>query len=424
MRKGDCASRGCLISSLRQTGCHKEHSPDYHRMVYETLKGMIDAGLVDDDETIAFALRIEEALSWFVTPTQHIANFGDSDYRLMARKSAEAERKWSTESMRYVSSNGAIGNLPSQSLMIFQDGGYAAMRRFSASAPDDFSQSSYLAQIACFHSRTHKHADDLSFVWSDRGSPIIVDAGRYGYIGKAEQGTDLWLDGYWYSDPKRVYCESTRAHNTIEFDDINHKRKGVKPYGSALKRSVELSSGVVAIETECKHHGSIRHARVLVFNPGQWLLVFDWYHDNLHQERDVKQWFHVAPDVQIAPRERGYEILPSLSSRPVRVIQLLDGSLASDVICGSERPAMQGWWSGKEREFLPSPAFCFELNRQSSGTFATLFSFSSELKTNKISTSNAAGRKANFTWQDEDGYHFLTLIRPKFGDLNIIYEIT
>ena len=269
---------------------HKEHSPDYHRMVYATLNGMICAELITDPDILIFIKNIEEALSWFVLPNQYICNFGDSDY-----KHLDPHFPWQTPIMQYVVSESTKGTAPSVDFQVFPKSGYFIVKK----------QMSYLAQAAAFHSRTHKHADDLSFIWCDRGSDILVDAGRYGYIGKTEKGSDLWLQGYWYSDPNRIFCEGTRAHNTLEFNNINSPRRGVKPYGSAIKRWLHIDHSIFAVETEVKQFSSIRHARVLIFKPSQWLIVFDWFHDNKKQPHHVKQWFHAAPGLQVVQEKQG-----------------------------------------------------------------------------------------------------------------------
>lgn len=424
LKQGKERLKVMLAQQFANDGIHREHSPDYHRMVYDTLRAMIDSGLVEDAETIAFAKTIEKALSWFVLPSQHIVNFGDSDYRLMRVKPIEAERKWQTPEMRYAVSGGKVGQLPAEYVAIFPESGYAVVRTPANDAPQDFSKSSYLAQMAAFHSRTHKHADDLSFIWSDRGSDLLVDAGRYGYLGKAEVDSELWLAGYWYSDPNRVYCESTRAHNTLEFDGKDYPRKGVKPYGSALRRWVHDASGIVAVETECKHFRSIRRARVLVFMPGKWLFVFDWFHDNEQQPHDAKQWFHLAPHLQLLMQGGGYFVSVPGSAAPLRAISLLSGPFASRPYLGEEKPVMQGWWSAKERDIVPNYAFCYELSRASTGVFATLFSFSNSLAADTSwSKSNVSGRKAQFLWKDERGTHELRLERPEGGDLGISFRV-
>jgi SAM-dependent methyltransferase len=410
-----------LRTQFTEEGVHREHSPDYHRMVYETLKSMIGSGLVEDAETIAFADRIEDALAWFVLPGGHIANFGDSDYRSLA--TVDAREKWRRPHMRYVVSNGAVGEMPPDDHMAFPESGYFVVRRPSAENPGDFAGCSYLAQQAAFHSRTHKHADDLCFIWSDRGSDILVDAGRYGYLGKTATGSDLWLDGFWYSDPNRIYCESTSAHNTLEFDNRNYRRHKAEPYGSALKRWFSADCGVVAVETECRQFDSIIHARVLVFLPGRWLLVFDWYHDDKFLLHDVKQWFHLAPGLSLQQDGGGQLVSLRSSPQPLRVVSLLSGAAASKPYLGQVNPVMQGWWSARERHIEPAHAFCFELNQTDSASLATLFSFSDCLTADTgWSQADGAGREAQFRWTDESGRHELYLQRPAEGDLTVDYS--
>ena len=414
--------RGMLAQQFGADGVHREHSPDYHRMVYETLRAMMACGLLDDEELRAKALAIERALSWFVLPSGHIANFGDSDYRQLRRRPDEAARKWATPQMRHVVTQGLAGEPPDSDHAAFPDGGYFVVRRPAGPDAAGHARAGYLAQIAGFHSRTHKHADDLSFLWSDRGSDLLVDAGRYGYIGKVEQETPLWHDGHWYSDPRRVYCESTRAHNTLEFDDRNLPRKGVKPYGSALRRwRSDAASGVIAVETECRHFRTIRRARVLAFLPGRWLLVFDWFEDNAREPHTVRQWFHLAPHLSLAEDGTGWRVDVEGSAEPLRAVSLLPGATRSPAILAQTEPQMQGWWSAKERDIVPAYAFCHALENAVTGSIATLFSFSNELVADPASRVNASGRGAMLRWRDAQGPHALRLDRPESGELSLSY---
>lgn len=412
-----------LEQQFTSEGVHREHSPDYHRMVYETLKALIDAGLVEDTDTIAFADRIERALAWFVLPNQRIANFGDSDYRLMRRNRSDATRKWRTHEMRYWVTSGKSGHAHDTHWVAFPESGYFVARHPDAMRADRLKNSSYLAQTCAFHSRTHKHADDLSFIWSEHGTDILVDAGRYGYLGKTEQGSALWREGHWYSDPGRVYCESTRAHNTLEFDDTNLPRKGVRPYGSALTRWAETEDGLLAVESECRHFRRIRHARLLLFLPGEWLVVLDWFHDNLKGPHDVKQWFHLAPELQLKANAGTYHVEVPGSDLPLRVASLLSEPTASPPIIGQNAPTMQGWWSPAERKMVPNFAFSYTLANACNGAFATLFAFTEKL-TIQESRINTSGRKGQFTWRDDRGTHKLFFERPQQGKLRVGREFT
>lgn len=398
-------------------GVHREHSPDYHRMVADTLLGLVRAGLVEDPDLLGRVDGIEEALAWFVTPEGIITNFGDSDSRSMIYSAEGASRKWTTPLMRAVASDGATGSGWPKGLRVFTESGYAVVRQPDPARSDDITRDSYLAQTAAFHSRTHKHCDDLSFVWHDAGQPLLVDAGRYGYIGKTETGSDLWHEGFWYSDPMRVYMESTRAHNTLEFDEKNSLRKGVKPYGSALVQACERD-GVFCIETRCKQHRSIWNDRLLVFKPGRWLVVFDVFTDNLKQAHEVKQWFHLAPGHKATPVEGGYDVhLCDGSAMSIR--SLLGSPAVESVIAGSMDEPIQGWWSEKERTVEPADALAFSQSGGSTGVFATLFTFSPSATANsQLCKSNVTGRKVQLSWEDALGKHFVGFERGEAFSLS------
>ncbi len=412
-----------LNQQFTEEGVHREHSPDYHRMVYDTLIGVLKAELITDDDILSFTYKIEEALSWFILPNQRIANFGDSDWRLMRVKSSAAEKKWQTPMMKFVTTNGEIGKLGDDSLKVFEEAGYFVVRSNDSSKNTSYEQYSYLAQTAAFHSRTHKHADDLSFIWYDRGHNILIDAGRYGYIGKAEMGSDLWQQGYWYTHPNRLYCESTRAHNTLEFDNSDHLRKGIKPYGSATKRFKQYPNGLTVIETECKHNKSIRHARVLIYMPNQWLIVFDWFKDNLDGVHDVKQWFNFDSKIELVKSDNIYHAKLDDNTK-LHVTSLLSGAEGSNVMRGVEEPRLQGWFSPAEREFLPTDSLNFSLEQVNTGSFATLFSFngfsSVILSENSVTTS---GRNLVIDWNDKIGGHNISLNRQANQPIVINYNV-
>lgn len=388
---------------------HQEHSPDYHRMVLTTLQGIVHSGLIKDEALRQRAHRIEEALAWFVLPSGGLVNFGDSDSRNLQCSAKAAQERWDSTLMRAAVTRPPHDLARPQGLKVFRDSGYAIIRAPSA-AENDPAADSYLAQTACFHSRTHKHADDLSFVWFDQGEPLLVDAGRFGYIGKAEAGSEPWLDGSWYADPMRLFVESTRAHNTLEFDGRNNPRRGVKPYGSAIVDAVGVQ-GTYAIESACKQFGAIRHERVLAFRPAEWLIVFDVFTDNLRQPHDVVQWFHAAPG-SIASSQDGGFVIKTEAGQILHAIPLLPGTTATDIETGANLPRLQGWWSGKEREALPAPAFGFRQNNATTGVFASLFTFGGDPRPDAAaSRCNVTGRRFRLSWQDCDRHHTVEVHR-------------
>ena len=239
-----------------------------------------------------------------VLPNGRMANLGDTDYRRLRQKDFVLTR---SPLLEYALSAGESGQATSQRLGVFPESGLAVLRS-GWPGPESFEQASYLAQQAAFHSRTHKHADDLSFIWYDRGTEILIDAGRYGFLGRTETGSDLRNGGFWYSDPKRIYVESTHSHNTVEIDGMSFDRRKSPPYGSAIEGWGETPEGLLFVETRAPQFETMHHARLLVLNPAEWLLVYDRVWDDAPGEHDYRQWFHFAPDLTVEPRNGGLHV--------------------------------------------------------------------------------------------------------------------
>ena len=408
--QGEARLHRMIDAQFTPEGVHREHSPDYHRMVCDTLKGIAHARLIGDAELRQRIVDIEEALAWMVTPDGLILGFGDSDARAMERKPDDALAKWDSESLRFVASAGRVGTPPETHVRAFQGSGYFIARDRWPHGADDFRDGSYLALMAAFHSRAHKHADDLSIVWFENGRPILVDAGRFGYLGKAEPGSELWRDGYWYSHPSRVYVESTRAHNTVEIDGLNHPRRSVRAYGSALGRSGESAQGIIFCEAEVRHHRNVRFVRTLLWRPKEWLIVFDWLRDAAAQAHDFRQWFHFAPDLDVAPRADGFVV--SREGTPVLgMLPLLGGTTPMHAF-GVTEPRLQGFHSPEPNVLVPNHAAGFEQCQVDHATFATLFLLDgSDAAVDGPARVSGSGQSLVVAWRGQTGRQRLSLKR-------------
>ena len=418
LKQGKDRLRAIVNRQFANDGTHLEHSPDYHRMVYETLKALISSGLVEDEEIVRRATLIEEALAWFITPDLHIANFGDSDFRLMARKPKQAKQKWLTELMRYTVTNGEIGSPSQESYKIFDEGGYFVVK---APSTADKSKLGYLIQNAGYHSRTHKHADDLTFIWSEGTQNILVDSGRFGYLGKTQQNSELWKDGFWYSDPNRVYVESTRAHNCLQFDDLNTPRKGRSAYGSALGRYGRFADEIYVVETELRPFKAVRQQRVLIYYPGKWLIVFDWFKDNNDKKHNVKQWLQIDPSLSVIRDDDSF--ICEKEDFNVRIATVASSEIKTEYTIGRNEPSMQGWFSPAEREMIPAYSINSEIKQQNEGYIVSLLSLTSSLSFNKKKQRIAkSGNMFQLEWQDELTTHHLGVERLQGCEMKVDYH--
>ncbi|HVM41478.1 MAG TPA: alginate lyase family protein, partial [Acidimicrobiia bacterium] len=356
-------------------GIHREHSTDYARMVLSTFENLIDSGLIEGSDFIDRRNLVQDALAWFVMPDGYLTMFGDSPHRAFTLKPSRGDvwyvepEQIGSQALVFQATGGVRGRPPETSVRAFPDGGFAVVREGWPTGSEDFGDWGYLAQICAFHSRVHKHADDLSFVWYDRGHEILIDPGRFGY-GERAKG-ELKDQGFYYADPRRVYVESTAAHNTVEIDGRSYNRKVERPYGSALRRCGEVG-GIAYTEAVVVHAEDVIHERVLLYRPARWLLVLDWVSDPRNKCHDVAQHFHFAPE--LAVREHKDTVQVELPDRDLLHVVSLDGATGLPVVSGQKRP-MRGWISRKDGEIEPCSSTGFR-RRGSAVALATLLAFS------------------------------------------------
>ena len=402
-------------------GVHLEHSPGYQRDVMDVIAGIAPSGLLDEFPSLSARMEgFEEALAWMVLPNRRLANLGDTDYHDLSEEDVAGVH---SPLLLYALSGGLQGKAPSERLGIFPDSGLAVLRSGWPDA-ESFDEASYLAQQAAFHSRTHKQADDLSFIWYDRGTEILIDAGRYGYPGRTEPRSDLWNRGFWYSDPKRIYVESTRSHNTVEIDGMSFNRRQSPPYGSAIVRWGETDEGLLFVETQARQFETIIHDRLLVLNPQKWLLVYDWLWDDVEEDHDYRQWFQFAPDLIVESHTNSLRVSGESLDEDLTVVSLLRSPVLSDPVSGQDSPELLGWWSERGGEFEPVTSVNFSVPQSGSAVFATLFSFSDtvlpDLDYQRV---DHDGRNGRFRWTATNFVHTISFAKPTKGDLAIDYMV-
>lgn len=344
-------------------GVHREHSPGYHQRVLESLSGAERAGLLDTPELQRVVANARDAMSWFVRPDGRLINLGDTD---------EARALPST-----------LRGLSPEGMKIFAKSGYVVARGAGF----------YFAQTLAYHSRTHKQADDLSFVWGEHGRALLIDAGRYGYRGRTAPGTELWKKGFWYDDPNRVFVESTHAHNTVEIGGESYNRRVEQPYGSALIGAGLTDDDLVTSLGEVDHGVQGVHRRLLVLSPGAWMLVIDRVEPPTAaavpkrglpglggaRATPYSQWFHFSPEFRVWPTSgSGFAAEEPTGETRLRAISLTPGVGVSDVAIGQTEPRLQGWSSPRDGKMIEAPAIAMETSGTGAVMFATLLALGVE----------------------------------------------
>jgi len=225
-------------------------------------------------------------------------------------------------------------------------------------------ESGYLAFSAAFHSRAHKHADDLNIVWYDRRQEILVDAGRFGYGELLPGNSSLRREGFYYAMPERQYVEGTMAHNTLMIDNQNQERRARKPYGSGIGQCVE-SDGVFDL-TGRVHHLDYVHRRRVIYRPGAELRLIDSIYSQSPEPREAIIWLNIAGHFEIESVGDALIFGSDANGEYTRIDIDGPGRLIEPV--KGQRDPLRGWRSRHDRvmEETWSMGFAFSIETRAS----------------------------------------------------------
>jgi hypothetical protein len=169
--------------------------------------------------------------------------------------------------------------------------GMATMRRSGLAfvREDD----SYLAMLASYHNRVHKHSDELSFGLFDRGHQIISDTGDY------ERDAGAWRD----------FTTSAYAHSTVTVDGQTFPRTDAEAYGSGIiaTGSAPAAGGgnwyAARTRNPLVNAQGVSHHRWFLYKPREVLVIVDRLRSELPHA--YTRYFHLGPDIAQAARAGG-----------------------------------------------------------------------------------------------------------------------
>ena len=358
-------------SQFALDGVHLEHSPDYHRMLLASFERGVSDDLIQDAEVQARVRRAAHVLGWMVQPDGALVQFGDSPETIMVKPGAVSI----DPETQFILSKGAQGKRPQREMAVFREGGYAFVRSPQPSQDVTLERSSYLAFSAAFHSRAHKHADDLNIVWFDRGNQILTDGGRYGYGDLLPADSNLRKEGFYYAAPERQYVEGTMAHNTLMMDGANQDRRTRAPYGGAIGECSE-ENGVFDLSGRV-HHLDYIHRRRIIFTPGAQLRVKDSIFSQSPDNREGILWFNISGEFELTSAEGSIVEFNLRSGETAFSLKIQGPGNLVDPVRGQTDP-LRGWRSRKDRRLEPVWSIGFTISIDTRATVETVFDLVNE----------------------------------------------
>lgn len=343
-RQGAERMRVMARQQFLEDGAHAEHSPDYHRMLLDSFEKAIDQGIITDEVVIERIHQASHVLGWFIQPNGKLVQFGDSPSKQMVRSPHVRPLDPAT---RFFMSRGSSGSPTEQDLFVLPEAGYAVVRTPAPQTIEELGAASYLALAAGFHSRAHKHCDDLSLVWFHQGEEILVDGGRYGYGPQLPGDSPLRKDGFYYDSAERQFVESVWAHNVVSIGGKNHNRRR-QPFGSGLQRAVK-DDGVFYIEADAPQDGW-SWKRSIRLDPGTGLRVIDEIESESDEEQTYQVYFNFDGGLSLDTDDAGVTIRGQTFDLRMH---WKDDVSHSSLVRGQESP-LRGWRSLKDRQLVPT----------------------------------------------------------------------
>lgn len=311
---------------LRQYGhqnIHLENSTGYHQYIVEEFDQILDSPEFENVKFIFNKFNIKDVrnnAAYFFHPNGIATLFGDSNFVRQKHKIITGDH-------------------------FFNEAGYAFL-----TGNTEVAENSYLAIRTGFPSNAHRHADDFTFEWSEKGQIIFQDSGRYSYD---------------YDDPYRLFISSTRAHNTITVNNSNFPWWGEFEKCNFYAGAVDSYHGTsehaeLTVSKEFETLG-VKFKRTFEIERGKFLRVVDLLVSD--SENLYEQWFHLAEDFHFQGTDDNGRLLFESDKLKIEVITPRNTDLM--VVKGQNEPFIQGWISYSEKKIVPRWSFGFKVKAKS-----------------------------------------------------------
>ncbi len=244
-----------------EDGSYSEHSPHYGYLILDRIIQFTPLIKIADSNYYHKILRIIrlglEFLLNILQPNGLLPTIGDSEERVIALVTTE---KMDPSIKAIIDKINNIDQIRLYKLQsndhVFPKGGYAILKN-KVEKLEDVVQITF---CSAFHSRVHKHHDDLSFTLFATGVPIFTDPGKFNYD---------------YKSLERNYVISSRAHNSVIVDGEDTQIIRLNVGKSAITsffgdEDFSFSSGC-----HCLYPGVI-HSRLIVYLKPYDILILDY----------------------------------------------------------------------------------------------------------------------------------------------------
>ncbi|WP_404322671.1 heparinase II/III family protein [Cytobacillus firmus] len=298
-------------------GLHQEHSPYYQYYIYDSLvKFVIWAEKNDFVLPAEMTRRIKEMpnqLTYLTKPNGKLPIFGDSP--ALDMKPSLIVNADSYPEMMYAFTEGKLGSVPDKKAVNLSNQFAIFRQHWGESEP--FEQSVFFAMTAGYHSKAHKHPDDLSIELYGFGGDYIVETGRYAYLAGTE----------------RSMAMKTEAHNVVQ---VEGQEFVLDPETIGKSRIDEVKIHKDGTMEAAGSHKLIPGAistRKVLYNQEQTFLIIDIV--NSPSAKNYIQRFHLAPDFKVVQSDVRKTVAAHPSGRTLTLSQTFNTDQINNEIAES-----------------------------------------------------------------------------------------
>lgn len=185
---------------------HVENSPGYQVGVMDLFRIIANFLIQFDDDfgenLYKDTINAAEFMAYVTKPNGIVAEIGDTNSSVSGSTITSARMEvFDNPHLTYASTQGKSGKKPEEMSRCWLNSGYYISH--NSWENEEYEMSTWQLFKSGYSSKTHKHADDNSFMLYSKGYDVFVDPGWYSYM---------------VGDRYRDYFVSALAHNTVVVD--------------------------------------------------------------------------------------------------------------------------------------------------------------------------------------------------------------
>ena len=250
---------------------HVENSPAYQigvtELFYQIAEFLKSQGDDFGNQLYVDVSRSLEFITWTIKPNGALAEVGDG-----SSGKIDGE-KFENEHLVYAATLGDKGEKPDDLSAVYPKSGYYFGRNYWGMEDTDPAAATWTMFKAGYLSKTHKHADDLSFMLYSKGYDIFVDPGWYNY-----------MSGSKYRD----YFVSAKSHNTLIVDGRTYSPTVENSYKTGIF-SYNLGENWDEVTAYNNMYGGVQIDRHFFYGGDVIVLIDNIKSDSIHEYSQLFQ---------------------------------------------------------------------------------------------------------------------------------------